>query len=67
MKTPDPEFIDRLPEEFREVVVLRDVQQLSYEEIAEITGLPMGIIKSRLARARAMLEWEARNDSKTEE
>lgn len=67
MSTPDPEHINKLPEEFREVVILRGVKQLSYEEIVEITGLPMGIVRSRLARARAMLEWEARNDPKRDE
>jgi RNA polymerase sigma-70 factor (ECF subfamily) len=48
--------LDRLPEEFREVVVLRDIQQLSYEEIAEITGLPLGTVKSRINRGRARLQ-----------
>ncbi len=46
----------KIPEEFREVVVLRDVQQLSYEEIAEITGLPMGTVKSRINRGRTKLQ-----------
>jgi RNA polymerase sigma-70 factor, ECF subfamily len=40
---------------FREVVVLRDVQGHAYEEIAEITGTPVGTVKSRLARAREQL------------
>ena len=39
------EALHQIPEEFREVVVLRDVQQLAYEEIALITGLPMGTVK----------------------
>ncbi len=46
----------KIPEEFREVVVLRDVQQLSYEEIADITGLPMGTVKSRINRGRTKLQ-----------
>lgn len=46
----------QIPEEFREVVVLRDVQQLAYEEIAEITGLPMGTVKSRINRGRTKLQ-----------
>ena len=46
----------RLSEEFREIIVLRDVQQLSYEEIAEITGLPMGTVKSRIHRSRVKLQ-----------
>ncbi len=49
------EALARIPEEFREVVVLRDVQQLSYEEIAQITGLPMGTVKSRIHRGRSAL------------
>lgn len=48
--------LGKIPEEFREVVVLRDVQQLSYEEIAEITGLPMGTVKSRINRGRTKLQ-----------
>lgn len=42
--------------DFREVLVLRDVECLSYEEIAAITGLPEGTVKSRLHRARATLQ-----------
>jgi RNA polymerase sigma-70 factor (ECF subfamily) len=41
--------------EFRECLVLRDVEDLSYEEIGEVTGLPPGTVKSRIFRARAML------------
>jgi len=40
---------------FRECLVLRDVEELSYEEIGEITGLAAGTVKSRIHRARAML------------
>jgi len=46
----------QLSEDFREVVVLRDIQQLSYEEIAEIADLPMGTVKSRINRGRAQLQ-----------
>jgi RNA polymerase sigma-70 factor (ECF subfamily) len=47
-----------LDEEQRLLVVLRDVEELSYQEIGEITGLPEGTIKSRLHRARmAIKEW----------
>lgn len=45
-----------LNEDFREVIVLRDIQQLSYEEIAEITGTAMGTVKSRINRARIQLQ-----------
>ena len=47
--------IDALPEEHKLLVILRDVDELSYEEIAEITGLPLGTVKSRLHRARTEL------------
>ncbi len=50
------EALNRIPPNFREVVVLRDVQQLSYEEIASITGLPMGTVKSRINRGRTKLQ-----------
>lgn len=50
------EALGQIPEEFREVVVLRDVQQLAYEEIADITGLPMGTVKSRINRGRTKLQ-----------
>ncbi|HRK75154.1 MAG TPA: sigma-70 family RNA polymerase sigma factor [Rhodothermales bacterium] len=50
------ETLRQIPDEFREVVVLRDIQQLSYEEIAEITGLPMGTVKSRINRGRTKLQ-----------
>ncbi len=44
-----------LEPDFREVLLLRDVEDLSYEQIAEITGLPDGTVKSRIHRARAQL------------
>ena len=44
-----------LPVEFREVIVLREFEDLSYKDIAAIVGIPMGTVMSRLARARAML------------
>jgi RNA polymerase sigma-70 factor (ECF subfamily) len=45
-----------LSEDFREVVILRDIQQLSYEEISELADLPMGTVKSRINRGRAQLQ-----------
>ena len=50
------EALYRVPVDFREVVVLRDVQQLAYEDIAAITGLPMGTVKSRINRGRTKLQ-----------
>ena len=49
------EAINSLPEEQSRVVVLRDIQGLSYDEISEITGMKPGTIKSRLARGRLEL------------
>ena len=45
--------ISALPAPFRETLVLRDIQGLNYREIAEVTGVPIGTVMSRLARARA--------------
>jgi RNA polymerase sigma-70 factor (ECF subfamily) len=47
--------IAALPLPFRETLVLRDVQGLDYREIAEVTGVPVGTVMSRLARARRRL------------
>lgn len=44
-----------LPEPFRETLVLRELQELSYKEIATLTAAPIGTVMSRLARARTML------------
>ena len=44
-----------LPALYRETIILRDVQELSYREIAEVTGVPIGTVMSRLARARRRL------------
>ena len=50
------EALDLLPLEFREVVVLREIQGLSYQEIADIVKAPIGTVMSRLSRGRARLE-----------
>jgi RNA polymerase sigma-70 factor (ECF subfamily) len=47
--------IDALPEPFREVVVLRDIEGLSYAEIAHVVACPSGTVMSRLSRAREIL------------
>jgi RNA polymerase sigma factor (sigma-70 family) len=49
------EALAQLPVGYREVVVLRDIEELSYKEIAAISGLPMGTVMSRLARGRKLL------------
>jgi RNA polymerase sigma-70 factor (ECF subfamily) len=66
--TPEQDFLDRLlredliraiealPERFRIVVVLADVQGLSYLEIAGSLEVPIGTVRSRLARGRALLQ-----------
>lgn len=48
--------LEELPVEFREVMVLRELEGLSYKEIAHIAGVPLGTVMSRLARARKRLE-----------
>ena len=50
--------VEAIPEPFREAVVLRDLEDLSYAEIAEVTGVPIGTVMSRLSRGRGMLAQE---------
>ncbi|MGJ4949238.1 sigma-70 family RNA polymerase sigma factor [Bradyrhizobium sp. HKCCYLS20291] len=59
-------MIDTLAEPFRETFVLREINNLSYREIAEAAGVPVGTVMSRLARARAMLRtaWLAQEEPK---
>jgi RNA polymerase sigma-70 factor (ECF subfamily) len=47
--------ISHLEPEFREVIVLREIEGLSYKEIASTLGIPMGTVMSRLSRARTLL------------
>ncbi len=68
--TPDPEStsihrdeertLDRLmsalPEEQREILALREIEEMDYREIAAVTNVPIGTVMSRLARARAALK-----------
>jgi RNA polymerase sigma-70 factor, ECF subfamily len=48
--------LDHLPAEFREVIVLREIEGLSYKEISEVVDVPVGTIMSRLSRARKRLQ-----------
>jgi RNA polymerase sigma factor (sigma-70 family) len=68
--TPDPEsasirrdaehtlarLIGGLPDDYREVLILREIEDMRYREIAEVTNLPIGTVMSRLARARSALK-----------
>lgn len=47
--------IEEIPEPFREAIVLRELEGLAYSEIAEVSGVPIGTVMSRLARGRALL------------
>ena len=53
--------IDELPEKFKTVILLRDIQELSYEEISSIIEVPLGTVKSRINRARLQLQVELKH------
>jgi RNA polymerase sigma-70 factor (ECF subfamily) len=50
--------LDRIPQPFREVILLVDVEQFAYKEAANILGVPVGTVMSRVSRARALLRRE---------
>ena len=50
------EAISRLPDKFKEVIVLRDINGLEYQEIAKVLRCPLGTVKSRVNRARLRLK-----------
>jgi len=52
-------LLDELPAEYREIIVLRDIEGLSYKEISSVTELPLGTVMSRLSRARKRLQSDA--------
>ena len=56
--------IEAMPEPFREAIVLRELEDLSYAEIAEVTGVPIGTVMSRLSRGRSILAQELLPQSK---
>lgn len=49
------QMLDKLPTELREALVLREMEELSYKEIAQVTDMPIGTVMSRLWRARQMM------------
>jgi len=49
--------IEQLPPEFREAITLRELEEMSYKEIADVAGVPIGTVMSRLARARQQLQF----------
>ncbi len=49
-------LMSALPEEHREILVLREIEEMDYREIAAVTNVPIGTVMSRLARARAALK-----------
>jgi RNA polymerase sigma-70 factor, ECF subfamily len=55
------QLVAALPQPFRETIVMREINDLSYQEIADVAGVPVGTVMSRLARARGMLRsaWAA--------
>jgi RNA polymerase sigma-70 factor, ECF subfamily len=60
-------LVTELPDLFREAIVLREINDLSYSEIADVVGVPIGTVMSRLARARALLRraWMAEEGART--
>jgi len=60
LKSSDMEMLkqslEQLPAEFREVIVLRDLEEFSYKQIADVINIPLGTVMSRLARARERLK-----------
>jgi RNA polymerase sigma factor (sigma-70 family) len=78
--TPDPEcqllesiesdalarLMEDLPAEYRDVLLLREVEELSYEEIASVSGAPIGTVMSRLSRARLALRTLWKQHAETE-
>ena len=58
--------LEDLPPEFREAIVLRELEGMSYKEIADVAGVPVGTVMSRLARARERLQRQLTNSMKRE-
>ena len=77
--TPERQFMARneedavraalagLPDHYREIVVLREFEDMSYQEIAQVTQLPLGTVMSRLSRARRLLRDAIKQDGEGDE
>jgi RNA polymerase sigma-70 factor (ECF subfamily) len=57
--------LGKLPAEYREVLVLRELEDLPYREIAEVLGVPIGTVMSRLARGRRLLRKALAEDARS--
>ena len=68
LQTDDVALIERalasVPDRFRELLVLREMEGLSYRELADVMGIPMGTVMSGLSRARRALRRALDNESK---
>jgi len=62
VKTHLWKLVDGIPLKFREVILLRYIQELKYEEIADISGLPVGTVKNRIFKAKEILKQEIEKD-----
>jgi RNA polymerase sigma-70 factor (ECF subfamily) len=60
-------MIEALPPQYREVLILRELEELSYKEIAEVAAVPIGTVMSRLARARRQLQETWRRERRDED
>jgi RNA polymerase sigma-70 factor (ECF subfamily) len=60
-------LLQRLPPEQREVLLLVSVEELSYQEVASVTGVPIGTVMSRLSRARARLRDEMAGNDRSQD
>ncbi|MCP4120307.1 MAG: sigma-70 family RNA polymerase sigma factor [Bacteroidetes bacterium] len=54
--------VERIPEKYRELILMRYAQELKYDEIADVTGLPVGTVKNRLYKGKEILRKEIRKD-----
>jgi RNA polymerase sigma-70 factor, ECF subfamily len=60
------EILDKMPEDYRTIIVLADIEEMTYREIAESLGVPLGTVMSRLSRARALFRRRYRERERRE-